>query len=111
MRNDERHLWQTNVYMNVVLVYFTLELVFAPAQYLASHLGSLVVNVGLLCDYFVAWSIAASMMLPVEFYVAADEVDVRRGDLILLYVFLGVALILRTVVFVRFVVRQLAPRG
>ena len=92
----ERFAWQTNIYLNVVMTYFALEIAFPVVRFALAHVESIFVDVGLVCDYFAVWGVAAIMTLPIELSHHAGDHEISRPDMIVLYAALGLALVLKT---------------
>lgn len=104
-RHEDRFQWQTNILFNIVLAYFALETASPLVFYVGSKCPSAFVHVGLYCDFFTAWGIAVACTIPVEFYVAAGDVDVHRPYMIVLYAGFVALLVLRTLALLAFVRR------
>lgn len=109
--HEERFLWQTNVFLNVVIVYLSLETAFPLVQHAVSRLGSRVVDVGLHCDYLTLWGAALACLLPVEFYAAAGDVTVSRALLTVVYVGFAFLVAIRSRLFVREIRAALTSRA
>ena len=106
--HDERFLWQTNLFLNLISAYLAFEVASPVVFVLFGKVGSVLLDVGLHCDYACLWSFALACTLPIEFYVASGDVDVPRGYLVLLYVGLLLLLAMRTWLFVDAVRRAVA---
>lgn len=98
----ERFLWQTNVLLNIAIVYFALELVSPVVHVGFARFRRIPIDLGVFCDYFVLWTLAVTAIVPVELYVGAGDVHVSRPGMVGLYVTLGALLLLRTVAFLKF---------
>lgn len=96
--HDERLLWQSNVYLNVVLVYAVFEAVFPIVR--RGVCGGTVFAVGLRCDYTALWAAAAIMMVPIELYDADADV-VTSLDRVVLYGLLSLGFLVRALDVVR----------
>lgn len=103
--HDERALWQTNVLWNIVIVYLALQAV-APMLHHAAHraFDSLVIDVGLVVDFVVLWTVAATCLVPIHMHVAAGDVPtVRVGYAVSLYALLALLFGINVGLFVRLV--------
>ena len=106
--HEERFLWQSNLYLNLILVYFSLEAA-SPLVHLAvGRLRSTVLDVGLFCDYVALWSVAVAMLLPIELYLDAGDLSLPRPRVVVLYAALGLAIALRSAAFVLLAKRLVA---
>lgn len=101
--HEERFLWQTNVFLNIVIVYLALQSVAPIAHHYAhTRLRSHVLDVGLFCDAFALWSIALASLLPVHFYVAAGDVPrPSHAAFVALYTALAVLLVANVLLLLR----------
>ena len=98
--HEERFLWQTNVFFNLMLVYFALETISPGVHHLTRKLGRRVFVLGLHCDYLALWTMALTCTLPVEFYADAGDVTVDRAWMGVLYAGLALLLAVRIVAFI-----------
>ena len=87
--DEERHLWQTTLYLNVILAYMALETAFVPLLY---FVVPSVRHDAFRTTYLCLWSAAATLLLPIEL---TQEGSVSRLQLSLLYILLCVLLGLR----------------
>lgn len=79
--DEERYLWQTTIYLNVILAYMALETTSAPLLY---YLPAR--RVAIETTYLCLWSAAAMLLLPIEI---TQEGSVSRLQLSLLYTLLA----------------------
>lgn len=98
--HEERFLWQTNVFFNIMLIYFALETISPCLHYATRRIGVRVIAIGLHCDYLVLWSVALACALPVEFYADAGDVTVDRRWMGVLYAGFACILVVRIVAFI-----------
>ena len=78
---EERYLWQTTIYLNVILAYMALETASAPLLYYLPTRRTAIET-----TYLCLWSAAAMLLLPVEI---TQEGSVSRLQLSLLYTLLA----------------------
>lgn len=96
---EERYLWQTNLYLNLILFYLFLEVAFPLIRKVSD---SIVVEFGLHCDFFALWSAALTCLLPIELSISSGDVTLNRPALVALYLTLCILLVLRIHNFFKF---------
>lgn len=101
-RHDERFLWQSNLLLNIVIVYLSLQSASPLFHTLARFLDSLVVDAGLLCDFLAFFCIAVTCLVPVHMMIAAGDIPtVNAGYFVLLYLLLAAIALSQIALFVR----------
>ena len=98
--HEERFKWQTNVFLNIMIVYFALETASPCLHHVIHATRSRIFIVGLHCDYIVLWTSAFTCVLPIEFYLAAGDVTLSRVPLVFLYLGFASILFVRVVAFI-----------
>lgn len=98
--HEERFMWQTNLFLNLIAVYLSFEVASPFVLYLVVRFGGALY--GILCQYVYAclWSFSMACTIPVLFYAASGDIHVPRGSFPLLYIGLSILFVTRVWLFV-----------
>lgn len=102
--HEERFLWQSNLLLNILIVYLAIQSFFPVIHIASQRCESRVIDTGLWVDIISFWSFAVACLLPVHFYTASGDIPSASvaawvGVYMLLFCILG----LNVVLFVRFI--------
>lgn len=102
--HEERFLWQSNLLLNILIVYLAIQSCFPVIHIAAQLCKSRVIDTGLWVDIISLWSFAVACLIPVHFYTASGDIpSASIVAWVAVYVLLFCLLGLNVVLFVRFV--------
>ena len=102
--HEERFLWQSNLLLNILIVYLAIQSCFPVIHIAAQVCESRVIDTGLWIDIISFWSFAVACLIPVHFYTASGDIpSASIVAWVAVYVLLFCLLSLNVVLFVRFV--------
>lgn len=98
--HDERFMWQTNLFLNLIVVYLSLEAASPLILHLAVRFGGALYGIVSQCVYACLLSFSIACTIPIQFYASSGDVHVPRGSFPFLYIGLSILLVMRSWLFV-----------